>query len=159
MTPIILLFLAGVVLLALDVFASSFVLAAIGAAVMAAGCAAAYRHFGATGAVLAGLSALGLLVLTIYLELSVLPRTAFGKGLIVKSTTGSNQQPVASADAVVGRTAEAVTTLAPSGYVLIDGRRYEAFCQSGHAPKGASLRVVGVDNFRVIVSKYQQVAV
>jgi membrane-bound serine protease (ClpP class) len=53
---------------------------------------------------------------------------------------------------VVGRPAEALTTLAPSGYVAVDGRRYEAFCQSGHAAKGATLRVVGVDNFRLIVS-------
>jgi membrane-bound serine protease (ClpP class) len=53
----------------------------------------------------------------------------------------------------VGKTAEAVTTLAPSGYVVVDGRRYEAFSQSGHAAKGAILRVVGLDNFRLIVTK------
>jgi membrane-bound ClpP family serine protease len=97
---------------------------------------------------------LGLLGLTLYLELVVLPRTRFGRGLVVQSTTGSTSQPAfPPAEAVVGKTAEALTTLAPSGYILVDGRRYEAFCQSGHAAKGSPLRVVGSDNFRLIVSK------
>jgi membrane-bound ClpP family serine protease len=153
MVAILLLFLAGIVLLALDIFAASFLLAAIGGAVMLAGCATAYRDFGVMGAGLAGLIALVLLGLTIYLELAVLPRTAFGRGLIVHSSSGSATQPPVAAEAVIGRTAAALTTLAPSGYVQLDGRRYEAFCQSGHADKGAELRVIGVDNFRVIVSK------
>ena len=54
---------------------------------------------------------------------------------------------------MVGRPAEAATTLAPSGLVLVGGRRYEAFCQSGHAAKGDALRVVAVDNFRLVVTK------
>ena len=92
-------------------------------------------------------------MLTIYLELVILPRTSFGRGLIVHSTTGAAQAPLALAEAVVGKDAAAVTTLAPSGYVLVEGKRYEAFCQSGHADKGALLRVIGIDNFRLIVSK------
>jgi membrane-bound serine protease (ClpP class) len=65
----------------------------------------------------------------------------------------TSQPPLADLATVLDRPAEALTTLAPSGYVLVDGRRYEAFCRSGHAPKGALLRVVGVDNFRVIVNQ------
>ena len=37
--------------------------------------------------------------------------------------------------------------------VEIDGRRYEAFSRNGHAEPGDRLRVVGLDNFRLIVSK------
>jgi membrane-bound ClpP family serine protease len=153
MTGILILFLVGVVLLALDVFASSFILAVGGAGVMFAAAAVAYRDFGAAAAGGAALAALALLVLTIYLELVVLPRTAFGRGLVVHSTTGAAQAPLAVAEAVVGWEATALTTLAPSGYVLVEGKRYEAFCQSGHADKGAVLRVTGIDNFRLIVSK------
>ena len=65
----------------------------------------------------------------------------------------SSQPPPAVAAEVVGRPAEAATTLAPSGLVLVGGRRYEAFCQSGHAAKGDALRVVAVDNFRLVVTK------
>jgi membrane-bound ClpP family serine protease len=154
MIPILLLFLVGIALLAADVFASSFVLAIGGAASMAGGCVVAYHHFGAAAAGLAGLAAFALLGLTIYLELSVLPKTRLGRGLVVESTTGSTSQPPPpEASTVVGKPAEAVTTLAPSGYVTVEGRRYEAFCQTGHASKGSALLVVGVDNFRLIVSK------
>ena len=74
--------------------------------------------------------------------------------MVVQSTVSSvSQPPPATAYSVVGRTAEALTTLAPGGYVEVDGRRYEAFCQSGHVNKGTMLRVVGLDNFRLIVSK------
>jgi membrane-bound ClpP family serine protease len=152
-TTILLLFAGGVVLLALDVFAGSFLLAAIGAAVMAAACALAYQRYGPFDAGLAGLAAIALLGGTVYFELYLLPKTRFGRGLVIHSTSGTAQPAPALAEAVVGRNASALTTLAPSGYVLVEGQRYEAFCQSGHAPLGAMLRVVGVDNFRLIVSQ------
>ena len=53
---------------------------------------------------------------------------------------------------LIGKSAEALTMLSPSGYVRVDGRRYEAFCQSGQVPAGAALEVIGADNFRLIVS-------
>jgi membrane-bound ClpP family serine protease len=153
MVSILLLFLIGVALLAADVFVSSFLLAIFGGAVMLTGCGVAYRDFGFMGALLAVAIALALLGATLYVELVLLPRTRFGRGLVVQSTSGAaSQPPLASAD-VVGRPAVALTTLAPSGYVLVEERRYEAFCRSGHAAKGAVLKVVGLDNFRLIVSK------
>ena len=152
MTAILLLFVLGVALLAADVFVSSFILAICGGAAMLGGCALAYRHFGMVAAACAGAADLVLLGGTIYFELVILPRTKFGRGLIVESTSGGASPVVATPD-VVGKTGEALTTLAPSGYVLIEGRRYEAFSQSGHVQRGTALRVVGVDNFRLIVNK------
>jgi membrane-bound ClpP family serine protease len=154
MTLILVLFIVGVLLLAADVFVSSFVLAAIGAAAMVAGCVVAYRDFGVLAAGLAGVCAVALLGATVYVELVLLPKTRVGKGLVVESTSGSSSQPpVSPGPQVVGKIATADTTLAPSGYVLVDGRRYEAFCRSGHVAKGEALRVIGADNFRLIVSK------
>jgi membrane-bound ClpP family serine protease len=154
MTLILILFIVGIMLLAADVFVSSFVMAAVGGVAMLAGCVVAYRDFGVLAAGLAGLTAVGLLGGAIYVELVLLPRTRIGRGLVVESTSGSSSQPpVAPAEGVVGRPATADTTLAPSGYVLVDGRRYEAFCRTGHAARGEALRVIGMDNFRLIVSK------
>ena len=153
MTTIILLFLVGVALLAADVFVSSFLLAALGGVVMLGGCGIAYQDYGLAGALLALAVSLVLLGFTLYAELVILPKTRLGRGLVVQSTSGaSSQPPLASAD-VVGKPAVALTTLAPSGYVLVEGRRYEAFCRSGHAPKGAALHVVDLDNFRLLVAK------
>jgi membrane-bound ClpP family serine protease len=154
MTTIVLLFLVGIVLLAGDVFVTSFLLAVLGAVAMFAGCVFAYQDYGVFGAGLATGVALVLLAVTIYVELVVLPKTRFGRGLVVQSTVSSTSQPLpADTAAVVGKPAEALTTLAPTGYVRVEGRRYEAFCQSGHVPKGTALQVTGVVNFRLIVSK------
>jgi len=154
MTLILLLFIVGIMLLAADVFVSSFIMAAVGGVALLAGCVIAYRDFGILAAGLAGFAAVALLGGAIYIELVLLPRTRLGRGLVVESTSGSSSQPpVAPNAAVVGRPATADTTLAPSGYVLVDGRRYEAFCRTGHVARGETLRVVGMDNFRLIVSK------
>jgi len=154
MTLILLLFIVGILLLAADIFVSSFVMAAVGGVALVAGCVVAYRDFGILAAGLAAVSAMVLLGGAIYVELVLLPRTRVGKGLVVESTSGSSSQPpVAKDPSVVGRTATADTTLAPSGYVIVDGRRYEAFCRTGHVAKGSALRVVGMDNFRLIVAK------
>jgi len=94
-----------------------------------------------------------LLIGTVYFELVVLPKTKFGKGLVVESTSGINAAPQAT-EAIIGKLGETLTTLAPSGYIQIDGQRYDAFSQSGHVVKGSQVRVVGVDNFRLIVTQY-----
>jgi membrane-bound ClpP family serine protease len=154
MTLILLLFIVGIMLLAADIFVSSFIMAAVGGVAMLAGCFVAYRDFGILAAGLAGVVAVALLGGAIYAELVLLPKTRLGRGLVVESTSGtSSQPPVAPSAAVVGRPATADTTLAPSGYVLVDGRRYEAFCRTGHVARGEALRVVGMDNFRLIVAK------
>jgi membrane-bound ClpP family serine protease len=153
MTPILLLFMAGIMLLAADVFVASFFMAGLGGVAMVAGCVLVYRDFGILDAGLAGVGVVVLLGAAIYLELVVLPRTRIGRGLVVESTSGSRGKLPAVAGEVVGRPATADTTLAPSGYVLVDGRRYEAFCRSGLAARGDLLSVVGVDNFRLIVTK------
>jgi membrane-bound ClpP family serine protease len=154
MTLIVLLFIIGVMLLAADIFVSSFVMAAVGGVAMVAGCVIAYRDFGILGAGLAAVSAFILLGGAIYIELVLLPKTRMGRGLVVESTSGTSSQPPVAPDmSVVGKAATADTTLAPSGYVLVDGRRYEAFCRTGHVVRGEVLRVIGMDNFRLIVAK------
>lgn len=154
MNAILLLFLVGVVLLAGEIFTPGLVLGVLGALAMVAGCALAFSQFGQAMGAIATLAAVIFLGLTLYVEMVWLPKTRFGRKLIVHSTVYATSQPMpADAEVVMGKSAEAVTTLAPSGYVSVEGRRYEAFCQSGHAAKGAALRVVGLDNFRLIVTK------
>jgi len=154
MNAIILLFLIGVLLLAGEVFVPGAILGIIGAICMLVGCVLSFSQFGASGGMLATGVAVVLLGLMLYLELIWLPKTRVGKRMIVQSTvSATSQPPLAELNAVVGKTAEALTPLAPSGYVLVDGRRYEGFSQSGHVAKGATMRVTGLDNFRLILTK------
>lgn len=154
MNAIVLLFLFGVLLLAAEVFMPGAIVGLVGGCAMLVGCVLAFRDYGAGGGALATVIALACLGLTLYIELVLLPKSRFGRKLIVQTASDGTSQPaLAAPNAVVGRPAEAVTTLAPSGYVLVDGRRYEAYCQAGHAAKGSILRVTGLDNFRLIVNK------
>jgi membrane-bound ClpP family serine protease len=154
MTPILLLFLLGTVLLVFEVFMPSSVLGILGGAAMLGGCVVAFMNYGVRGGSLAVVAGLAILGLALYAEFGLLPKTRIGKRFFLHASIGSTSQPVlAEAGAVVGKFCEAVTTLAPTGYVLLDGRRYEAFSQSGHVTKGTALKVVAVDNFRLTVTK------
>jgi membrane-bound ClpP family serine protease len=154
MNAILLLFLLGVLLLAGEVFMPGAILGIIGGGAMLAGCVISFQQFGPAGGALATVVALSLLGLTLYLELVWLPKSRFGRKLVTQTASDGTSQPaLAPPEAVLGKAAEAVTTLAPSGYVLVEGRRYEAYCQAGHAAKGTALRVTGLDNFRLIVTK------
>ena len=153
MSLIVLLFVVGVMLLAAEVFLPGGIAGVFGGLAMLGGCVVAFQEYGASGGLVATVGALALLGLTFVIELVWLPKTRLGRKLIVQSTVASTSQPALATSAeVVGKMAEAITPLGPSGYVLVEGRRYEAFCQSGHVGPGATLKVVGLDNFRLIVT-------
>ncbi len=154
MTAIVLLFLIGTLLLAAEVFLPGAIAGIIGGLALLAGSILAFTNFGAGVGTLASLAAVALLGLMLYAELVWLPRTKFGRRLVVEATIDAQAQTAqASAEEIVGKSGTAETTLAPSGFVTVGGRRYEAFSRSGLVKAGAALTVVGIDNFRLIVSE------
>ncbi|MBK8478270.1 MAG: serine protease [Opitutaceae bacterium] len=154
MTLVILLFVFGVILLALEIVVPGAILGTIGGLMMLGGVVVAFMQLGSTGGVIATLVALILLAATIYLELVWLPHSRMAKQFSMDTTIDSTSQPPLALEAdVVGREAVALSVLAPTGFVRVDGRRYEAFCQSGYASSGATLKVVGLDTFRLIVTQ------
>jgi len=156
MSTIIFLFAVGVLLLGCEVFVPGAILGTVGGLCLLGGIGFAFVEFGGLAGCLATVAALVLTGIVLYLEFRVLPRTAWGRRLFLHaSITGTSQPPPAEKDAVVGRSGETLTPLSPSGVILVDGHRYEAFSRSGLLEKGESVRVVGLDNFRLIVIKTQ----
>jgi membrane-bound ClpP family serine protease len=154
MTLIILLFALGIVLIAVEVIVPGGILGTIGGLMMFGGCVMAFIEFGTGGGIIAVVVALSLAVLAIYVEFRVLPKTKLGRrAFLTNEISGVSAAFGAEARELIGKSAEALTMLSPSGYIRIDGIRYEAFCQSGQAPAGAALEVIGADNFRLIVSE------
>ncbi len=153
MTAIALLFISGALLLAAEVLLPGGIAGVIGGLALAFGAVLSYSQFGPGIGSIATLAALALVGLTLYLELIWLPKTKFGRAMVVDAVVGAQSQPPPASRAVIGKTAMAVTTLAPTGLVEIAGQRYEAFCQSGLAARGATLTVVGLDNFRLVVTE------
>ena len=154
MSGIVLLFALGILLLTFEVVVPGGVLGVLGGLAMLAGCALAFFEFGATGGGIAVVVAVACLSLGLFIEFRVLPKTRYGKKFFLHQSVDALSQPKpADEKVIVGKTGEAVTMLAPSGYVSIEGRRYEAFSQSGLIAKGTLVRVVGVDNFHLIVAQ------
>lgn len=157
MTAVIILFAAGVLLVAVEILVPGAVLGILGGLCLLGGMIAAFMEFGSTGGTLATAAALLIGIVTLYLEFIVLPKSRLAKKLSMTETVSGRSQPeLADRAAVVGREALALTTLAPSGYVELDGRRYEAFCESGFAAAGARLSVVNVDTFRLVVTQIKE---
>ncbi len=151
MTPILLLFVVGLLLLGFEVVVPGGILGAIGGLAMLGGCAIAFGEFGPVGGGLALLAALLLTVLMLYVEFRILPNTAIGRRLFLKSKVTGTTHATRGED-LGGKSGEAVTDLAPTGYVMIEGKRHEAFSRSGFLDAGAKVKVVGMDNFRLIVT-------
>ena len=154
MTGIVLLFALALVLFFFEVFVPGAVLGILGGILMAVGCGIAFAEYGLQGGAIATFIAIALVGLTLYIEFFVLPKTRIGKKLFLHTAVGATSQPPpANAAEVVGQSGEALTTLAPGGVVLVGGRKYEAASQSGLLAKGAAVKVTGVDDFRLLVSK------
>ena len=153
MTLIILLFALGIVLIAVEVIVPGGILGAIGALMMLGGCVMSFVEYGALGGITASTIALILAILALYIEFRILPKTAVGKrAFLHKQVTGVSAAFGKEALDLIGKPAEALTMLSPSGSIRVEGKRYEAFCQAGQAPAGTPLEVIGADNFRLIVS-------
>ncbi len=154
MTLLILLFIVGIVLLSAEIIVPGGILGALGALMMFGGCVVAFRDHGSVGGIIAVLSAFMLAGIALYIEFRYLPHSKWGKRAFLNAQITSVTSALGKeALDLVGKSAEALTLLSPSGYVCVDGERYEAFCQSGQAPVGSVLEIIGADNFRLIVTQ------
>ncbi|MGC4072130.1 MAG: NfeD family protein [Nibricoccus sp.] len=154
MTAVIIWFLVGIVLLALEIVVPGAILGIAGGIAMLVGVFVSFGTFGGAGGAIATIVALLALGATLYLEFVWLPKSRLVKSLVAEANADvTSQTALANESDVIGREAVAQTVLAPSGYVSVGGKRYEAYSQSGHATAGERLRVVGLDNFRLIVTK------
>jgi membrane-bound ClpP family serine protease len=150
MTTIGILFLFGVVFLALEVVVPGMIMGLIAALVFFAGVMMAFYEFGMGGGAVAALTAFSLVGLTLYLEFHVIPKTRFARSLTLSAKT---QAPAPLPHDLLDQVGVTATPLAPTGYVNLPERQIEATSISGFLPAGTAVRVTALDNFRVIVTK------
>ena len=151
MTLILVLFAIGIFLLALEVIVPGGVLGIVGGLSLLGGVLVAFDRFGPGGGAWALAAGLLVTAIALYLEFVLLPRSRLAQALSLTATVeGRSQPPVADAS-LKGRSGVAVTTLAPTGIVECEGRRYEAFSRSGLIAAGAPVEVTAVETFRILV--------
>ena len=147
------LFVLGVVLIFFELIVPGGILGMLGALAMLGGTVLAFMEYGAGGGLLTFFIFAVLTVACLVIELKWLPRTRIGGRFFLKgAVAGTSHQPPAQDD-LIGKECETLTTLSPTGLVSVEGKQYEAFSQSGLVNRGARMKVVGVDNFRVTVTK------
>jgi membrane-bound serine protease (ClpP class) len=143
----------GISLISLEVIVPGGILGALGSICLLVGCVLSFVEFGAMGGLLGSAIILSLTAIILWLEFKLLSKTPLGRrAFLTKSVDGSSATYGAEAQLLIGKPAVAQTTLSPSGYIAIDGKRYEGFCQSGLIKAGTALKVVGADSFRLIVT-------
>lgn len=157
MITLLLLFTAGLILVAVEILVPGGLLGILGGLCLAGGVVVAFKDYGSVGGSIATGVALLIGGFTLYFEFVILPKTGLARKFSMGTTMAARSQPeIADRSTVIGREAVTRTLMAPSGYVELDGRRYEAFCRSGQVPAGARVRVADVDNFRLVVTQIKE---
>ena len=150
---VILLVAVGITLIALEIIVPGGILGSIGGVCILASCVVSFNVFGSSGGLISTSIILTLTGITLWLVFKVLSKTALGRrAFLTKSVDGVSSSYGDEAKELIGKSGTSKTTLAPSGYIIIDGKRYEAFCQSGLIEADTAVQVVGADSFRLIVS-------
>lgn len=150
---VLFMFSLALALFALEVVVPGGWLGLLGGMVMFAACVVVFIEYGLERGFLTLAIGVLLTVLTLVVEFWLFRKTKLGKKLFLDAeVTSVSHAPQGEALDLIGKSAEAVTMLSPTGYILVDGKRYEGFSESGQIAAGQTLIVVGVDSFRVIVS-------
>ena len=151
MTMIAALFVIGAVFLGMEILLPGGILGVFAGIALIGGVVLAFLDFGLAGGAVALIVALILVVLVLNLEINILPKTAAGKRFFLNAAI-SGASSTARENDLTGKSGVTSTTLGPSGYILIDGKRYEAYSRVGLLEKDVPVKVVGADNFRLIVT-------
>jgi len=151
-TLIIILFAIGIFLLAAEVMIPGGILGVAGGVLLFAGCVLSFVILGTTEGIIAIGVTLLAAIIVFYIQFKVLPNTRAGKRFFLeKQISGTSTSLGDEARDLIGKTATSVTVLSPSGYVTVDGKRLEAYSQSGHIAPGTELIVTEANHFQIIV--------
>jgi membrane-bound serine protease (ClpP class) len=153
-TTIIIFSVLGAVLIAVDFYLPSFVLAGVGVVLLLT---ATMLGYGLTGSVnetillFCAEAALGFGAA--YVSIKYFPRTPTGRKMILASTqTGVRAQSSQATD-WIGREGVAQTILRPAGVALIDGQRLDVVAESGMIECGSPIKIIDVNENRLVVRK------
>lgn len=147
------LLVAGLVLIGAEFFLPTVFLGFLGAIISFAGIYLSADAGVMTCAVFCGVF-LVVMALEFFAFRRLLPQTSIGRSMINVSSNEGSAVPSAAGYAVyVGKAGKAVTVLAPSGTVEIDGTLVEAFSLDGFVERGAAVVVTEAGSGRVTVRR------
>lgn len=147
----------GLLLISAELLVPGGILGTIGVLALVGACYFTFQAYGLYAAVILALLLTVMSAVVIYLEFKLLKKTRWGQRIFLRTSSGGPSLAERAAaqvpEALVGKTGETLTTLAPSGKVLVDGQVYEAYSRSGLLRTGETVEVIGRDAFRLVVKK------
>jgi len=154
MLIIIALILAALLLATGEIMLPGGILGVLSLVAVGAATWQAVELYGPFMGVLIFIGSATVIVVWLFVFFKFVQRTGMSKGIFLNDrieghSRGANPENIP--DDIIGREAETLTTMAPSGMISVNGVSYEAFSQSGFMEKGEPCKVIGKDNFRVIV--------
>jgi membrane-bound serine protease (ClpP class) len=166
----ILVFLAGIVLLVLEIFVipgfgvagiSGIILIITGltlAVVANSGLSMPDSDYGplAKSFAFVSFSMLLALVLSFYISSKLSRVSIFGQSMALQDEFNSSDGYIASEQTyhdLIGKTGIAYTVLRPAGKIVVDDEQYDATAQMGFIDKNEQVKVVGYENMQLIVRK------
>ena len=143
----------ALVLFFFEIIVPGGILAVIGGILMLIACVIAYTDLGPLSALITFFVALGISIGMLILEIKILPKTSLGKNFFFKTAVEGSSNIPQTEENIIGKNGESLTTMAPTGKILIEGKEYEATTNSGLFEAGTPVEVVNYDNYKVIVKK------
>jgi len=153
-TTIIIFTVVGLMLIAVDFYLPSFVLAGVGVVLLLAATLIGYGTTGsANKTILLFCTEAALGFGASYASIKYFPRTRAGRKMILAETqTGGRAQSPQASD-WIGHEGVAHTPLRPAGAALIDGQRLDVVAESGVIETGSRIKIIAVNENRLVVRK------
>lgn len=147
----VVLLVVGLLLVTVELFIPGGVLGALGAIALVGAVIASFFAFGARGGFIASATMVVAGGLVIGIWLKFFPRTGVGRRITLASDLGQARSAPSDWKQLEGQVGTAQSDLRPSGVAWIGGRRVDVVAEAGFVPKGATVQVVRVDGFRIVV--------
>jgi membrane-bound serine protease (ClpP class) len=147
---IIVLFVAGFLLIAAEVFVPGLIVGTLGFLCLAASVGLVFYHYGTMAGLIAAIVIGTLSVGGMIVWLNIFPKTFIGRRIVLSRKQAT--APPRDAE-LLGESGVAVTALRPSGTARIAGKRVDVTAVGEFLEEGAPVVVVAADGMRVAVRR------
>ncbi len=147
----IVFFLAGILLLGLEVIVPGGVLGFIGGLLLLAAMVTSFTAFGALGGLISSVLIIVLAGVILLIWVEIFPRTAIGKMLTLSKDAKSFRSTPERYKELLNKEGVTKTSLHPAGLVTIEGERVDVVAEGGWIDPGTRIRVIEVEGNRIAV--------
>ena len=154
MWTIILLFVAGITFIFIEIFVPGGIFGLGGCLAIFGSIFLCFKNYPSLGfyALLLELVSAGIAII---LALKFLPKTKFGKYVILSRKEGKNEGFVShdSLEDIKDKEGVALTLLRPAGKANINGKKFDVVTEGGYIQKDEKVKVVTVSGKKIVVRK------